>query len=100
MEYDIDELPHLESLPKCPEDERYTQSFNLDMDPPEDIQAFFHQYGFVVMRDVYSASDCEASRGAIWEILEKQNEGLDRADPSTWTKLKTKGTHTSCHHVH
>eukprot|EP01031_Cornospumella_fuschlensis_P027379 gene27379-33070_t len=57
---------------------------------PEDILEFFHTYGFVVFRDVFSVADCEASREAIWDVLEAQNEGLDRHVESKWSQLKTK----------
>eukprot|EP01031_Cornospumella_fuschlensis_P028171 gene28171-34019_t len=93
MDYDLNELPRLDSLPRCEEDPRYTKSFRMQTSFPEDILEFFHTYGFVVFRDVFSVADCEASREAIWDVLEAQNEGLDRHVESTWSKLKTKGNY-------
>ena len=52
---------------------------------------FFEEYGFVVIRDVLSKAECEATIDEIWSYIETgafrgkpTPVGIKRDDPSTW----------------
>ena len=78
-------LPEIE-LPV--DSEGFTQSFDAhsifgrenssDETTLTSLSTFFAAYGFVVMRGVFSAEECEATRSAMWDILEAQvNSGVN-----------------------
>jgi len=60
----------------------YITSFNLS-DDPQSILDFFHKYGFVVVRDVLSETECDATLSEFW-ARGKESHGLDQSDPNTW----------------
>eukprot|EP01119_Soliformovum_irregulare_P022640 TRINITY_DN7798_c0_g1_i2.p1 TRINITY_DN7798_c0_g1~~TRINITY_DN7798_c0_g1_i2.p1 ORF type:complete len:231 (-),score=21.73 TRINITY_DN7798_c0_g1_i2:443-1135(-) len=73
----------------APKDEEgYVQSFNLDQ--KDDYLTFFRRYGFVVVNDVLSREQIEASLEEIWTYLETTQFGWEtkdmvkRDDPKTW----------------
>ena len=43
-----------------------------------------------MFRDVLSADDCKATRGEMWEHLEKMTPGLSRLDKDTWDLWKSR----------
>ncbi|KAJ3056413.1 WD repeat-containing protein 26 [Rhizophlyctis rosea] len=63
------------------DDEGYTVSFLPN--ETEHIAEFFDEYGVVVIRDVLSPADCEASVSEMFEIVES-NSTFRRNDASTW----------------
>lgn len=73
------ELPH--------DDEGFVQSFRLE--DADGIQAFFDEYGFVVVNDVLTEHERMATISDIWDIIESFCGGrlnINRNDPSSWQK--------------
>eukprot|EP01125_Pyxidicula_operculata_P010993 TRINITY_DN3603_c0_g1_i1.p1 TRINITY_DN3603_c0_g1~~TRINITY_DN3603_c0_g1_i1.p1 ORF type:complete len:391 (+),score=72.70 TRINITY_DN3603_c0_g1_i1:173-1345(+) len=68
-------------VPKDDEDYRYTKCFRLE--EADEIREFFRHYGFVVVRDVLTEDECQATIDDIWSLCEK-NTTLKREDPNTW----------------
>ena len=68
-------------LPEDEEDPRFTQSFSIDQEA--EIKEFFAQYGVVVVRDVLSEEECQASVQEMIEFIEA-NSQFRYQDPSTW----------------
>eukprot|EP01102_Stenamoeba_stenopodia_P014460 TRINITY_DN4804_c0_g1_i1.p1 TRINITY_DN4804_c0_g1~~TRINITY_DN4804_c0_g1_i1.p1 ORF type:complete len:378 (-),score=72.37 TRINITY_DN4804_c0_g1_i1:232-1365(-) len=84
----LKQVPFLE-VPRDPEDYRYVQSFALD-DEPAAIRQFFDEFGFVVVRDVLSQAEAEATVSDLWRILETDSE-MRRDDPRTWSRWPSTG---------
>ena len=69
--------------------------------------SFFEDFGFVVIRDVFSPEMCELSRvspiaitklyslqqSAMWSVVEQLNPGLSRDNPNSWKSLKANGSY-------
>jgi hypothetical protein len=84
-------------VPRDPEDPRWAVAFSLhprhpeeggdssDRDVGEAMRAFFNEYGFVVVKDVFSAAECDRTRHEIWSHLERDGQ-LKRDQPETWDK--------------
>lgn len=87
----IDTLPLLTELPCQSADGPYTFAFRPDPECYEDMVSFFREYGFVVVKNIFSKEECEATRSAMWDVLEEQNKGISRSNPKTWSNLKSKG---------
>jgi hypothetical protein len=51
--------------------------------------AFYRAHGYVVFRDVLTPAECAASRGEIWDALERDAPGVRRDAPSTWGALSS-----------
>jgi hypothetical protein len=83
------DLPLLEFLPRDTADFRYVVSFPSENE--EEIANFFNEYGFVVIKDVFSVEECERTRSAMWEIIEEKNPAVSRDDPLSWKKFKNNG---------
>lgn len=66
------------------ESDGYMKTFSIDEN--EAYQSFFDTYGFVVLRDVLSAAECDTSCDEIWDSLEAQEPEIDRQNPLTWTE--------------
>lgn len=81
-------LPLLEQLPLSKEGDEFAFAFAAD-DPA--LLAFFEEYGYVVVKDLFTPAECLANREAMWEVLEAANPGMSRGDPLSWAKLRTKG---------
>lgn len=64
-------------------DSRFFKSFRLDEE--DEYRNFFSKCGFVIVRDVISAQDCDATVDKIWDLLEDVSTA-NRKDPSTWTE--------------
>eukprot|EP01094_Clydonella_sp_ATCC50884_P024855 TRINITY_DN6354_c0_g1_i1.p1 TRINITY_DN6354_c0_g1~~TRINITY_DN6354_c0_g1_i1.p1 ORF type:complete len:334 (+),score=80.37 TRINITY_DN6354_c0_g1_i1:186-1187(+) len=66
----------------------YTQSFTVDEleDAEGEARAFFDSFGVVVVRDVLSREECNATMSDIYGVLEAEVEGFDRKDVSTWER--------------
>eukprot|EP01103_Thecamoeba_quadrilineata_P007845 TRINITY_DN17665_c0_g1_i1.p1 TRINITY_DN17665_c0_g1~~TRINITY_DN17665_c0_g1_i1.p1 ORF type:complete len:381 (+),score=55.37 TRINITY_DN17665_c0_g1_i1:62-1144(+) len=62
------------------DDKRYVQSFTHDQ--PEQIRTFFDEYGFVVVRDVLTLAECDASIQDLLSLLAPS--GFNLHDKSTW----------------
>ena len=73
------------------DDPRYIKSFQIT--ELESAKAFFDEYGFVVWREIYSSEECQASRDAMWQILEETNPGLDRNTPASWSNFRASGNY-------
>ena len=68
-------------IPK--DDEGYVQSFDVENEAA--IKEFFDEYGFVVVRDVFTAEECATTVDDIWEVVqEKAGKHIKREDPSSW----------------
>lgn len=48
------------------------------------IANFFQLYGLVVIKNAIDHEACDRSVAEVWDFLEHDCKGLDRADPSTW----------------
>ena len=57
----------------------------------EEMMSFYNAYGFVVCKGLYNSEECEATRDAMWSILEDANPGMKRDDRESWNALKSKG---------
>lgn len=65
------------------DDEGYVQSFKLDQ--VEEYIEFFKKYGFVVVDNVVSSEDADATVSDVWDQLEKESKGaVKRDDTTTW----------------
>lgn len=62
--------------------EGFVQSFAVH--ETEGIRSFFQRYGLVVVRDAIDVGACDRSVQEVWDYLERQCKGLDRAEASTW----------------
>ncbi|CAK8998464.1 unnamed protein product [Durusdinium trenchii] len=81
--------PEPVTLPRCPDDARYVKSFSTEVADLPAAQHFFHEYGFVVFRDVLTAPECEATVAEIWRSLEERTPGLERHDSESWSLLSS-----------
>lgn len=86
------ELPNLQ-IPRDENDPRYAASFDAGggIEEFENAKTFFSDFGFVVFRNVFSDTECNLTRDAMWSIVEKNNEGFSRDDPHTWNAFKAAG---------
>jgi len=84
----LKKIPFVE-VPRDPDDYRYVQSFALDA-APEAIREFFQEFGFVIVRDVLTPAEAEATVSDMWGILERDSE-MRRDDPRTWSRWPTTG---------
>eukprot|EP01064_Diplonema_japonicum_P007436 TRINITY_DN15063_c0_g1_i1.p1 TRINITY_DN15063_c0_g1~~TRINITY_DN15063_c0_g1_i1.p1 ORF type:complete len:327 (+),score=34.81 TRINITY_DN15063_c0_g1_i1:59-982(+) len=62
------------------DDDGFIKSFSLD--EPASILDHMDKYGFVVVRDVLTSEQCEATMDEFWATGAKQ--GLDKHDRATW----------------
>lgn len=73
-------------LGKAPVDsEGYVQSFGIE--ETEKYIEFFNEYGFVVISNILSSSQCQATVDEVWRDVMKSpsfEEPINREDPSTW----------------
>jgi len=83
-------------IPTDPSNSDFVQSFTVEQ--ITEYKKFFHEFGFVVIRDIMTTEDCEATVDDIWKYLGKKgwiptkhltaeylNEGIiTRNDPHTW----------------
>lgn len=72
-------VPPIYTVPK--DSEGYMQSFSLNQEA--EIHEFFTQFGFVIVRDVFSKETCEATINEMWANLADKYE-IARDDPDTW----------------
>ncbi len=90
----LEGLPVLESLPCDDDDNRFAKSFDcVDSASTAAAVEFFNEYGFVVLRSVFDASECEKTREAMWNILESSNPEFKHGDQTTWGTMKSKGNY-------
>lgn len=61
--------------------EGFIQSFPLEQ--PQEIRAFFHQYGFVIIQDILSQQSCENTIQEFWTC----HDFMSPQDPSTWEQF-------------
>jgi len=65
------------------DEEGYVQSFLADEE--KELLDFFHKYGFVVVRNIISADQCEKTEDDLWRSDEMLgSRKVDRNEPSTW----------------
>lgn len=99
--FDLAELPKVPKETFLPPGESYTKSFDCSLylnfseqerkEFEDKVFGFYQEYGFVVISNIFNATECEASRSAMWDVLEKENPSLDRSNPHSWINLKAKG---------
>lgn len=77
-------------IPRDSEDVRFTKSFDVINDTQIAVD-FFNQFGFVVVKNIFSDEECKQTREGMWKIIEKAHEGFDRNDTSTWESMKSTG---------
>ena len=68
-------------LPRDPLDATYVLSFNVLSECGKGMAsavAFFEEYGFVVVREIFDDKQCEDTREAMWRIIETANQGFIR----------------------
>eukprot|EP01113_Clastostelium_recurvatum_P019805 TRINITY_DN2342_c0_g1_i2.p1 TRINITY_DN2342_c0_g1~~TRINITY_DN2342_c0_g1_i2.p1 ORF type:complete len:419 (+),score=87.60 TRINITY_DN2342_c0_g1_i2:59-1258(+) len=85
-------VPPVYEVPRDPIDPSFVLSHAVD--DAKGILSFFNQFGFVVVRDVLSKEDCEATIEDIWQYIESRGFSpvaappsvapVSRHDPSTW----------------
>jgi ectoine hydroxylase-related dioxygenase (phytanoyl-CoA dioxygenase family) len=73
-------------IPRDAQDDHYIQSF--DVSDSQGIIDFFDTFGFVVVRDVLSAQQCQDTLSEIYDILE-EGSTFRRNDQSTWNAWPT-----------
>jgi hypothetical protein len=66
------------------EPDGYMKSFTVD--EKEDYKTFFDKYGFVVIRDIISSTECDISCDEVWASLKEKEPNIDRNDPKTWSE--------------
>jgi len=79
------------SVPKyeiCNDEEGFTPSFGLNQ--VEDFKQFFHKYGFVVVRDIFTPEDCKDTIDDIWNFLSKNS--IEKDSKNTWENSNWRGT--------
>ena len=70
-------------VPRDPEG--FVQAFAPD--DADGIREFFAEFGFVVVRDVYTAQQCAETIDDIWAKIEDMTRGeAQRGDESTWDR--------------
>lgn len=98
-------LLELDPVPLDENDDRYTQSFSLlshddnnenhenNQKNEEKILNFFQNFGFVVIRDVLTAEDCQRTMDEIMDLMERHtNDQFKRQDRSTWVHWPAKNS--------
>eukprot|EP00339_Tiarina_fusa_P027695 CAMPEP_0117040964 /NCGR_PEP_ID=MMETSP0472-20121206/28636_1 /TAXON_ID=693140 ORGANISM="Tiarina fusus, Strain LIS" /NCGR_SAMPLE_ID=MMETSP0472 /ASSEMBLY_ACC=CAM_ASM_000603 /LENGTH=329 /DNA_ID=CAMNT_0004751843 /DNA_START=1 /DNA_END=987 /DNA_ORIENTATION=+ len=75
-------------FPYDSQDSRFSESFAIDQEA--EIKEFFNEYGVVVIRDVLTSEECQATVQDIIRILE-DNSGFRYNDPSTWNSWPANG---------
>eukprot|EP01113_Clastostelium_recurvatum_P020196 TRINITY_DN2399_c0_g1_i3.p1 TRINITY_DN2399_c0_g1~~TRINITY_DN2399_c0_g1_i3.p1 ORF type:complete len:457 (+),score=84.76 TRINITY_DN2399_c0_g1_i3:94-1464(+) len=65
------------------DEEGYVFSFPHDH-PPSEIKQFFDRHGVVVIRDVITPEDADATVDEVWTHLERSHPELKRNEPWTW----------------
>jgi hypothetical protein len=71
--------PPSSPIPRDPDDNRYVISFDAEKSLTNgDAAYFFEEYGFVVIRNVFTNEECANTRDAMWIIIEKSHKGFDR----------------------
>lgn len=100
-------------VPRDEEDSHYVKSFSPSGKDDEAILKFFETYGFVVVRDVLSALECQNTVASVFDLLEagvsmsllipsrisshlQQNNRFDRNDISTWSAWPSDGMEKVC----
>jgi hypothetical protein len=75
--------------PVIPRDsEGYVRSFTLsscDSSEAADARAFFEQYGFVVVANVFTPEQCVATIADIWNVIESFVKIPVRHNEELWT---------------
>lgn len=61
-------LEQYQNVPRDEQDARFVKSFSLQQ--VEEFTQFFHHFGFVVVDNVFSQEECQATIDDIWSILE------------------------------
>jgi hypothetical protein len=82
--------PEYCEIPRDSEDSRFTKSFDVENNIQLAVE-FFKQYGFVVVKNIFSDEECEQTREGMWKIIETAHEGFKRDDTSTWESMKSTG---------
>lgn len=73
--------PPYSPVPRDPVDHRYAISFDAEKTSTDgDAAIFFEEYGFVVIRNIFTNEECANTRDAMWSIIEKSHKGFDRLD--------------------
>lgn len=71
--------PSYWQVPRDPDDERYAVSFDAAKPITDgDAARFFEDYGFVVVRNVFTNEECHNTRDAMWGIIENNHKGFNR----------------------
>lgn len=74
-------------LPRDESDYSFVKSFSIK--ETNEIQDFFHQYGFVVIHKVLTPEQCEATRAEMFDHIEKLCATFDRNNKNTWAEWKS-----------
>jgi len=76
----------------------FHESFSLD--ESDKIKSYFHEHGYVVVRDILDVPSCNATVSEIWDILEGKcvpPSGVDRDASSSSVKRDDPSTHDKSH---
>jgi len=65
---------------------RFVQSFSVDELTSDEARAFLELYGFLVVRNVLTQAECDATIDEMFSYLEAHNEGFERQRLETWSK--------------
>ena len=52
---------------------------------------FYNTFGFVVLSNIFNNKECEATKNAMWKIVEKDCPLLKGSDSSTWKEYTSSG---------
>jgi hypothetical protein len=68
------------SIQRDLENPQYAVSFDVQNCIEEDGGGtiYFQENGFIVIRNVFSETECEKSRNAMWGIIEDSHQGFQR----------------------
>ena len=61
-----------------------SQSVSFSCDQESEYLSFFHENGYVVIKDVLSQQEVAESVTEVWQNLQKLSPDLDRTNPTTW----------------
>lgn len=93
-------------VPRDEEDPHYVKAFSPSGKDDAEILKFFETYGFVVVRDVLSAQECQDTVANVFDMLEAgvsswiclyisnllvQSKQFDRNDVATWSAWPSGG---------
>lgn len=66
------------------EPDGYMKSFTIN--DCDEYKKFFDKYGFVVIQDIITPTECSTCIDEVWESLQSKNPTIDKNNPQSWTE--------------